>query len=92
MTLTATVYTLPNGAKSTITVTKINPDDAAWFKAHEVDISMEQLRDGEFAIYGGLDEDEDGEPIEMIELAKGRSAEETFAALRKQCQDYLDKP
>lgn len=92
-TVTATLYSLPNGEKSTIEVRNIMVDDANWFNDNNIKISMEQLASGEIVIYGEMpffDQDTD-EPYEIFELAQGRSCEEIFESLRKDCQEYLEK-
>lgn len=92
-TITATVYKLPDGRKETIIVRNIHSDDADWFESNNIKISMEELQSGEIVVYGEMpffDQDTD-EPMEFLELAQGRSCEETFASLRKDCQEYLEK-
>lgn len=92
-TITATIYKLPRGQKETIEVRNIHADDAEWLIANNIKISMEELQTGEIVVYGEMpffDQDTD-EPREIMELAQGRSCEETFASLRKDCQEYLEK-
>lgn len=83
-----TLYKRPNGRTQEIDIKNVLPDDEAYFTRHKTSISMEDVG-GEFAIYADTGrEDEDGEPIEVIEFSQGRSCEETLSALRKQCEDF----
>lgn len=84
-----TLYKKPNGAKEVVNVTKVYPTDAAWFEVHGASVSMEETG-GTFVVYADVGlEDDDGEPMEAIELANGRSCEDTFQALRIQCEEML---
>jgi hypothetical protein len=84
-----TLYKQPHGRTEVIDITKVLPDDAAYFQRHRVSISMEDIG-GMFAIYADIGkETEDGEPDELIELSQGRSCEETLSALRRQCEEEL---
>lgn len=84
-----TLYKKPNGAKEAINVTKVYLADAAWFERHNASLSMEETG-GTFVVYADVGlEDDDGEPMEAIELANGRSCEDTFQALRTQCEEML---
>jgi hypothetical protein len=85
----ATLYQKPDGRKTTIEITKILEDDANWFMENDAKISMEETG-GDFVVYGDVGLiDSDGEPIEDIVIACGRSCEDTMAELRRLCQDSL---
>ena len=86
--LQVTMFVRPDGRKVTETVTKILPEDANWFREHNAVISMEDLGN-EMAIYADIGFEIEGEPDEIIELSCSRSCEETFTALRKQCEARL---
>lgn len=84
-----TLYKKPNGAKEILDVTKVYLSDAAWFEEHNAALSMEETG-GTFVVYADVGlEDDDGEPMEAIELANGRSCEDTMQALRIQCEEML---
>jgi hypothetical protein len=81
-----TIYKRPDGRQEVIDCTHIHDEDAAWFKANNVHISMEDIG-GQFAVYADMGKvDEDGEPDELIELSGNRDCFETMTALRKQCE------
>ena len=87
--MNVTLYKPPHGRKEVIDVRNVYPDDEAWFAEHKAAISMEEIG-GMFAIYahvGGFDED--GEPVEAIEISRHRSCEDTLASLRQQCEELL---
>ena len=84
-----TLYKQPDGRTQEIDIKNVLPDDEAYFTRNHIDISMEDVG-GMFAIYADIGRmDEDGEPIELIELSQGRSCEETLSALRKLCEEEL---
>lgn len=81
-----TLYKRPNGATEIVHVTKVRDEDVKWFLENDAKLSMEDIG-GDFAVYADVGEsDPDGEPIEAIEIAGGRSCEDTFSALRKQAE------
>ena len=84
-----TLYKRPNGRTQEIDIRNVLPDDEAFFGHHNISISMEEVG-GMFAIYADIGQtDEDGEPIELIELSQDRTCEETLSALRKLCEEKL---
>ena len=84
-----TFYKQPYGRTQEIDIKNVLPEDEAFFTRHEIDISMEDVG-GMFAVYADIGKtDEDGGPIELIELSQGRSCEETLSALRKLCEEEL---
>lgn len=87
--LDVTLYIRPHGKTKTITVQDIDAADAEWFQNHNANVSMEDMGDLEVVVYADIGIVNQGEPEEAIELSRGRSCEETFAALRKQCQRML---
>lgn len=85
----ATLYKKPDGRKQIIEVKNVLPDDEKWFVENNIKISMEDIG-GDFAVYGDTGmEDEDGETIEMIFIAQGRTCEETLSALRRECESVM---
>lgn len=83
-----TLYKQPDGRTQEIEIKNVLPDDEAYFSSQRIKISMEDVG-GELAVYADTGrEDDDGEPIEVIELSQGRTCEETLNALRKQCEDF----
>ena len=85
-----TLYKQPDGRTQEIDIKNVRPDDEAYFSRHDIDISMEDVG-GMFAVYADIGQtDEDGEPVELIELSQGRSCEETLNALRKLCEEELE--
>lgn len=55
-----------------------------WFKENRIRLSMEQLRDGEFVVYGRWPEQEEEDEELVLSLAK--SCQETMEQLRKQLE------
>lgn len=84
-----TLYKKPYGMTQEIDIKNVLPDDEAYFTRNRIGISMEYVG-GMFTIYADIGRlDEDGEPIELIELSQGRSCKETLSALRKLCEEEL---
>ena len=84
-----TLYKRPDGRTQEIDIKNVLPDDEAFFDHHGISISIEDVG-GMFAVYADIGQtDEDGEPIELLELSQGRSWEETLSALRKLCEEEL---
>lgn len=84
-----TLYKPPHGRTEEVDVTSVHAEDAAWFEAHKAKLSMEDIG-GMFAVYADVGlRDEEDEPVEAIELSRHRSAEDTFKALRTQCEELL---
>ena len=71
--LLATLYSLPNGRKSLVQIKNVGSEDMLWFKENRIRLSMEQLRDGEFVVYGRWpeqeEEDEELDPWEQPDAA-----------------------
>lgn len=83
MSIPVTVFTPPNGDQSVIEVKDITADDATWFIANNVKISMENLRTGDRAIYADWGKKyPDGEPIEEMVISNRRSCKEMMSDLR----------
>lgn len=90
MSISATYYQRPNGAKHPMEIRNIRPTDEAWFKQRNAKLSIEDDGCGSFISYADIGlRDEDGEPVEAIEIAGSRSCEDTMAALRAQCEALL---
>lgn len=88
----ATLFLRPNGRKITQIITDISPDDANWFKANEVKISMEDIGVGGCAVYADYGRTlADGEPVEMIVISNNRTCKETMAELRVRCEKALEE-
>lgn len=87
--MNVTFYKAPNGTAVPLIITNVYPDDAAWFQSVGAKVSMEETG-GQFVCYADVGvADEDGEPDEAIEIAAGRTCEETLKALRIQAQALL---
>lgn len=86
--LEVTLFQKPDGRQKPLFVRDIYPEDAAWFIENKADISMEEIR-GDIVLYADIGLELCGEPDEVIEISQGRSCEDTFAALRKQCERWL---
>lgn len=86
-----TLYERPHGRTKEINMTKIRPEDEAWFKEVGAKLSMEDLG-ATVACYADVGiKDEEGEPIEAIEIAgHDQSCEDTMQKLRKQCERLLE--
>lgn len=82
--LLATLYSLPNGRKSLVQIKNVGSEDMLWFKENRIRLSMEQLRDGEFVVYGRWPEQEEEDEELVLSLAK--SCQETMKQLREQLE------
>jgi len=61
------MYLKPNGRLEYAYITNINPEDSEWFTTNEVKVSMEELYQDQFAVYGDLGiTDEDGEKKDKL--------------------------
>ncbi|MGL5002664.1 MAG: hypothetical protein ACRDAM_06955 [Casimicrobium sp.] len=91
MGLFVTLFTPPHGNKQSIEVTNVRAEDEQFFKTRGINLSMETLGNGEIAVYADtgarINNDPNEDPDELIELSMGRSCEDTFAALRKSCEE-----
>lgn len=86
-----TLYKRPDGRQEIIDVKNILPEDKKWFIENNAIISMEDLGD-DFAVYADIGiKDEDGEPVEVLALASGRTCEQTMNAVRLQCISLLEQ-
>jgi len=84
-----TLYKQPDGRTQEIDIKNVLPDDEAYFTRNRIAISMEDVG-GMFAVYADIGQtDDNGGPVELIELSQGRSCEETLSALRKLCEEEL---
>lgn len=91
MSMTVTIYHSPDGRVQLFELTEINEEDQAWFVQHNAKLSFEQLMTGDNVAYADIGLiDEEGEPIEAIEISFDRPCRETLAALRKQCEKMLE--
>lgn len=89
MSLFAMAFVPPNGQKVPIDITDINLGDEHFFQRQNARISVESVN-GQFVVYADLGFiDDGGEPDEAIEISRGRSCKETFAALRVQCEAMI---
>ena len=88
----ATLFLRPNGGKITQEIIDISPDDANWFKANDVKISMEDVGIAGFACYADYGRTlADGEPVEMIVISGNRTCKETMSELRVKCVKALEE-
>ena len=84
-----TLYKRPNGSTEVVHVTKVRDEDVKWFLENNAKLSMEDIC-GDFVVYADVGAtDQDGEPVEAIEIAMGRSCEDTFSSLRKQAEGVI---
>lgn len=84
-----TFYKPPHGDEVIMDVKHVNPEDEKFFIDNDISISMEELG-GDFVVYADTGyENEDGDPEEFIEIAQGRSCEDTLKALRVVCEEFL---
>jgi hypothetical protein len=86
-----TVYHRPHRRPEVIDCPNVAPEDAAWFEANNVKVSMEEdgmPGDPNFIVYGDIGlVDEDGEPDEIIVFSGVDSCEATLARLRRECEE-----
>lgn len=76
--INAMIYHQPYGEKEIAEVTSIYPDDADFINQNNIDVSMEEL-EHDYVIYFDYGKrDEEGEPIEHVELSSGKSCEDTI--------------
>lgn len=87
------MYVAPNGTKKTVEISNVSDEDQEFFESNSVVISMEEIlsyKGVDFVVYADTGkEDEDGEPVEFIEIAGGRSCEEVLHKLRLTCEEYF---
>lgn len=89
MALKAIAFIAPNGQQVPIDITDINLGDEHFFQGQNARISVENVND-QFVVYADLGFiDDGGEPDEAIEISRGRTCKETFAALRVQCERMI---
>lgn len=90
MSIPVVIYKRPQGHTEVIMCSKINAADETWFTEHNAKLSMEEAPGMGFTCYADVGiKDEDGEPVEAIEISGRRTCEETLAALRQQCERML---
>ena len=82
--LLATLYSLPDGRQRLVQIKNVGSEDMLWFKENRIRLSMEQLRDGEFVVYGRWPEQEEEDEELVLSLAK--SCQETMKQLREQLE------
>lgn len=82
--LLATLYSLPDGRQSMVQIKNVGSEDMLWFKENRIRLSMEQLRDGVFAVYGRWPEQEEEDEELVLSLAK--PCQETMKQLREQLE------
>lgn len=87
-TITATLFSLPDGRKSIITITECDAEEADFFSTRPV--SLEQLTTGEIVVYAlsnAENPDDDGERIEVIYIApQGQPCREALRHLRTETE------
>ncbi len=89
--LEVTIYLRPDGRKLRTMITKVDPEDAKFFKRHNIIISIEELddklEDRQYALYGRYpDQDEEDE---LIVLSNGRTCNECLNELRTSLEAQL---
>lgn len=87
-TLYATIFTRPHARQERIVVKDVDPEDAEFFVQNNVFISMESDQMDNRIVYADYGRrTEDGEPDELIELARLRSCREVLKALRQRIEE-----
>lgn len=85
-----TVYHRPNGHSEVIDLVRINPEDEAWFREHDLKLSLEEDGANGFIVYGDIGlKNEDGEPDEVIVLSGQMTCQDSLAKLRAECEVAL---
>lgn len=80
-----TIYQRPDGRKLRTLITNVRYDDARYFRDNGVIISMEEIGENDYAVYGNWNGDEEDE---VIVLSRGRTCEDTLAELRQTIEEY----
>lgn len=83
-----TIFHRPSGRQEVTEITKVKPEDAAWFAENRVKVSVEDIG-GQFAVYADIGRVVDDEPDEVLVLSRGMSCEDTMSQLRKECEEAL---
>lgn len=85
-------YLLPNGRMEETEVSHIQLSDQQWFKGNKVELSMEQLRTGKFALYADFtDRDCEDHESEVVVVTDNRTpAIDAFHQLREVAEEYLN--
>lgn len=79
--LEVTIYQRPDGRKLRTLITKVYPEDAKFFKRHNVIIGIEELDDNQYALYGRYPNQD--EEDEVIVLSNGRTCNECLKEIRE---------
>lgn len=85
-------YTRPTGKVRWTEVSEIYPEDAEWFKYHNVIVGMESLDDDNVVLYGETTlTDEDDEPIESIHISNmpTQTCKDALHQLRLKTQELV---
>lgn len=91
MALNAIAFIPPNGRQEAIEIKDISLGDEHFFQAQNARISVEYVGE-QFVVYADLGFcSDDGTPDEAIEISRGRSCKDTFAALRVQCERMIKR-
>lgn len=90
MSLKATFYKSPDGRPLEIDVVNVYEADEAWFRDHNVKISMEDLGD-QFAVYADIGRrlPDDVSVDEVLVLSGPMTCQDTLAKLRFECEKAL---
>ena len=83
--LEVTIYQRPDGRKLRTLIKNVWYEDARYFLDNGVIISMEEIGENNYAVYGNWNGDEEDE---VIILSGGRSCEDTLAELRQTIEEY----
>lgn len=90
MSIMATLFVLPHGRQEPLEITDIDETDELWFVENNAKISAETLLTGDHVVYADVGvKDVEGEPVEAIEFARGRTCRETMNALRLMAEQML---
>ena len=84
-----TIFERPDGRQNLIEIANVYPEDATWFETNSVEVSMEEIHEGRYAIYGDIGmRADDGTPIEIIYLTKtGETCQDALRELRTMCEN-----
>lgn len=92
VTISATVHHRPNGKKEVIDVSNVYEDDAVYINTNSIKVSMEDTGISFVLYFDYGHEDDDGEPIEHIELSDGRSCHDTIKTAVEKIKTLIPTP
>jgi hypothetical protein len=84
-TLTVRYYARPSGRMSEIMMSEIDQSEIKFFTEANIQVSIEELANGDIVVYG-CPRDDESEESEVIVFAGKRNCQETMKALRNECE------